>query len=77
MGTHQPGRDRSNKWAIWQACSRCGLRLRYITKGSGTGETRAIGPQPELVEIAQTELREMYHAKEMNEKIFNGKLTWS
>ena len=74
MGQHHPGKERANKFAAWQACSRCGLRLRYITKGTGHGETRAIGPTPEMVNEAQQELREQFTAMEMNEKIFNGKL---
>ena len=57
-----PTNGQSGKHAAGAAC------------GFGTGETRAIGPQPEVVEIAQMELQEIYQAKEMNEKIFNGKL---
>ena len=73
-GEHLPGKERSNKTAMWQACSRCGLRLRYVTKGSGHGETRAIGPPPEHVELAQEELKEEFTSMTVTEKIFNGKL---
>ena len=59
---------------MWQACSRCGLRLRYVTKGKATGQTRAVGPPPDQVEQAQEELKSLFAAPEMTEKIFNGKL---
>ena len=48
-GEHLPGKERANGPAMWQACSRCGLRglrLRYVTKGQATGQTTAIGPPP-------------------------------
>ena len=57
-----------------RTCGHCGLRLRYTTKGSGTGDYRAIGPPPDQVEQAQMELQETFKAHEINEKIFNGKL---
>ena len=69
-----PGKDKSNKSATWQSCERCGLRLKYVTKGKATGESRAIGPPPDQVEAAQLELAQIYDVDQMNEKIFNGKL---
>lgn len=74
MGHHVPGPQRTNKFAAWQACNHCGLRLRYTTKGTGTGDNRAIGPPPDHVELAQLELQEAFQAHEITEKIFNGKL---
>ena len=74
LGHHVPGPQRTNKYAAWQACNHCGLRLRYSTKGAGTGDTRAIGPPPDQVELAQQELMESFQAHEVTEKIFNGKL---
>ena len=58
MGHHVPGPQRTNKFAAWQACNHCGLRLRYTTKGTGAGDNRAIGPPPDHVELAQLELQE-------------------
>ena len=74
LGHHVPGPQRTNKYAAWQACNHCGLRLRYTTKGAGTGDNRAIGPPPDQVELAQQELMESFQAHEITEKIFNGKL---
>ena len=49
MGHHVPGPQRTNKYAAWQACNHCGLRLRYTTKGAGTRDNRANGPPPDQV----------------------------
>ena len=57
------GRERSNRYALWTACSRCGLRLTYVAKGRHQGDTRAVEPPRELVLPTQA-----------NEKIFQGKL---
>lgn len=74
MGNHKPGRERSNQYALWTACSRCGLRLTYMAKGRHQGECRAVGPPRELVIQAQEELRVEFAPTQMNEKIFQGKL---
>ena len=74
MGAHKPGRERSNQYALWTACSRCGLRLTYVAKGRYQGDTRAVGPPRELVIQAQEELRVEFAVMDMNEKIFQGKL---
>ena len=74
MGAHKPGRERSNQYALWTACSRCGLRLTYVAKGRFQGDTRAVGPPRDLVIQAQEELRVEFAAMDMNEKIFQGKL---
>ena len=74
MGAHKPGRERSNQYALWTACSRCGLRLSYVAKGRHQGDTRAVGPPRDLVIQAQEELRVEFAPTDMNEKIFQGKL---
>ena len=74
MGAHKPGRERSNQYALWTACSRCGLRLTYVAKGRHQGDTRAVGPPRDLVIQAQEELRVEFAPTDMNEKIFQGKL---
>lgn len=74
MGAHKPGRERSNQYALWTACSRCGLRLTYVAKGRFHGESRAVGPPRDLVIQAQEELRVEFAPTDMNEKIFQGKL---
>ena len=53
MGAHKPGRERSNQYALWTACSRCGLRLSYVAKGRHQEDTRAVGPPRDLVIQAQ------------------------
>ena len=35
-----------------QSCERCGLPLKYVSKGKATGEARAIGPPPDQVEAS-------------------------
>lgn len=74
MSNHVMGKDRSNKYAVWNSCTRCGLRLRYVSKSGYHGATRAIGPPPDHVEIAQAELKELYTSTTVTEKVFNGKL---
>ena len=73
-GNHSNGRERSNQYARWTSCPKCGLRLTYETKVKGHGETRSLGAAPELVAMAQEELQLVYQANEMNEKIFQGKV---
>ena len=33
-------KSRTNQYATWQACVKCGLRMSYQVKGSGNGEHR-------------------------------------
>lgn len=69
------GREKSNQFASWTSCKRCGLRLSYVVKTSrGHGESRTVGPAPEIVAMAQDELQQIYQPTEMNEKIFQGKV---
>ena len=68
------GKEKSNQYARWTSCKRCGLRLSYVVKTKGHGETRSVGPAPELVAMAQDELQQIYQPVEMNEKIFMGKV---
>lgn len=74
QGAHKPGKERSNQYATWTACARCGLRLSYLTKKSHTGYSRAVGPPYDLVAEAQTELQQQFSSQQMTDKIFNGKL---
>lgn len=48
-GQHQATREKSNQYATWTSCKKCGLRLSYLTKAKGHGETRSVGPAPEVV----------------------------
>eukprot|EP00435_Cladocopium_sp_Y103_P029947 s1363_g7.t1 len=73
-GMHKAGKEKSNQYATWQSCSRCGLRLRYVNKTPHQGDTRAVGPPTDLVMEAQAELQNDFDARQMTEKIFNGKL---
>ena len=74
QGNHLGGRQRSNKFATWQICEKCGLRLNYVAKAGYSGENRSVGPLPQHVSLAQTELSQIYSVAEMNHKIFMGKL---
>ena len=74
-GAHLSGREKSNQYASWTSCKKCGLRLSYVVKTSrGHGDSRAVGPAPEIVAMAQDELQQIYQPAEMNEKIFMGKV---
>ena len=73
-GKHRAGRERQNQYAVWQACQRCGLRLRYLSKTPHQGETRSVGPPAGMVAQAQEELQQEFNASEVTEKIFQGKL---
>ena len=73
-GAHQSGREKNNQYARWTSCKTCGLRLSYVVKTKGHGESRSVGPAPELVAMAQEELQQVYQPVEMNEKIFMGKV---
>ena len=74
QGRHRAGPQRQNQYAAWQSCTTCGIRLRYVPKGSYHGETRAVGPTRDLVLQAQEELQQEFHPAEMTERIFNAKL---
>ena len=71
---HKAGKEKSNQYATWQSCTRCGLRLRYVNKTPYQGDTRAVGPPMDLVMEAQLELQNDFEPRQMTEKIFNGKL---
>ena len=73
-GMHKAGKEKSNQYATWQSCTRCGLRLRYVNKTPYQGDTRAVGPPMDLVMEAQLELQNDFEPRQMTEKIFNGKL---
>jgi len=48
--------------------------MGYESKGQMTGQYRSLGAPPEMIAMAQEELRLNFAASEMNEKIFAGKL---
>ena len=39
---------RQNRFATWETCQRCGLRLSYAAKDGHKGEGRHMGPDPNL-----------------------------
>ena len=45
-----------------------------VKTSCGHGESRTVGPAPEIVAMAQDELQQIYQPTEMNEKIFQGKV---
>ena len=74
VAAHIPGNRKGNQHAVWVSCKRCGLRMGYEFKGQMTGQYRSLGAPPEMIAMAQEELRQNFAASEMNEKIFAGKL---
>lgn len=73
-GAHVAGRPKSNQWATWTACKRCGVRLSYVAKRGMVGEYRSLGSQVALVQVAQVELQREFTSAEMTDKIFQGKI---
>jgi len=67
-------KSRTNQYATWQACVKCGLRMSYQVKGSGNGEHRHMGPHPNQVMVAMEQLRTHHTAENITEKMVNGKL---
>lgn len=73
-GQRKQGRQRANQYASWSTCSKCGLRISYVVKGSHTGYTRQMGPELHVVTLAMQELQEETSAAECTEKMVNGKI---
>eukprot|EP00435_Cladocopium_sp_Y103_P047152 s1130_g13.t1 len=47
FGVHAEGKLRTNQYASWTNCKRCGFRLSYTLKDKGhDGQSRQIGPKP-------------------------------
>ena len=74
FAAHIAGNRKGNQHAAWVSCKRCGLRMSYEAKGTMTGQYRSLGAPPEMIAMAQEELRMSFAPSEMNEKIFAGKL---
>ena len=58
LGVHTPGKSKSNKWAAWTQCEKCGLRLEYVPK-QGSPATNVETCNPFMVRKALQDLREM------------------
>ena len=71
---HKPGKLRSNQFASWVTCAKCGLRLSYNTKKMGTGGSRQMGPDPNVIRISLADLEKTRAATEITEGIVNGKI---
>ncbi|CAJ1348895.1 unnamed protein product, partial [Effrenium voratum] len=51
---HQPCKEMSNRWGVWQNCGRCGLRLIYVPKeGSPANSVQCINPGNMLKALKQ------------------------
>ena len=74
FGSHKAGKLRTNQYAQWTCCGKCGLRLSYGRRGDGHGMDRQIGPDPALTLQAVQELQLTNPPDQCTDKIFNGKL---
>lgn len=73
-GNHKQGKTRSNQWASWSTCLKCGLRLSYVVKKPGHGNTRQMGPDPHLIRLAMSELEKKVSKQECTAEMVNGKM---
>ena len=74
FGVHKPGKTRNNQYATWVACSRCALRLQYVSKGQWHGQDRQRCPEPNLLRATLEELEKTVPAASCTEAIVQGKL---
>ena len=70
---HQP-KLRQNQYAQWMTCQKCGIRTNYKPKKGYEGQTRQMGPHPNLIQLTLEQLQSTMAAADVTEKIANGKL---
>ena len=74
FGSHSD-RLRQNQHAVWQVCSRCGLRTSYTSKKGKTGEYRQMGPDPTLLKAILDDFEaKQIPPEQMTEAIIMGRL---
>lgn len=74
FGKHKDGKQRSNQHATWMSCSRCGMRLHYVSKGSSHGEARQFLTEKNLLRATLEVLEQTIPPDECTEKIVQGKM---
>ncbi|CAK8987390.1 unnamed protein product [Durusdinium trenchii] len=74
FGDHKEGRQRTNQFATWVSCAKCGLRTLYMSKDKSHGERRSMGPEPHLIRLALEELQQTVPPDHCTEQMVNGKL---
>ena len=74
FGDHKEGRQRTNQFATWVSCAKCGLRTLYMSKDKSHGERRSMGPEPHLIRLALEELQQTIPPDHCTEQMVNGKL---
>ena len=74
FGGHKDGKMRSNQFATWTLCTRCGLRTTYVVKKAGHGQTRQMGPDPQIIRLALSSLEKNTRPEEMSADVVNGKI---
>ena len=72
-GSHKPKR-RENQHGMWSTCQACGLRLMYQPKKGSDGQSRHMGPHPNLTRAAMEEISKTTPANQVTERLVNGKL---
>ena len=72
-GSHKPKR-RENQHGMWSTCQTCGLRLMYQPKKGSDGQSRHMGPHPNLTRAAMEEISKTTPANQVTERLVNGKL---
>lgn len=65
---------RQNQHAVWQACSRCGLRTSCTCKKDSKGDRRHMGPDPNLLKVILEEFEKTTPPERMAEAIIMGRL---
>ena len=74
FSSHKPGKQRTNQYATWMACSRCGLRLTYVTKNQAHGNDRQAMPELNLIRATMETLQSTVDAQHCTERLVNGKM---
>ncbi|CAK9028867.1 unnamed protein product, partial [Durusdinium trenchii] len=68
--SREHGQDPSREDSIGM----CGLRTTYVVKKAGHGQTRQMGPDPQIIRLALSSLEKNTRPEEMSADVVNGKI---
>ena len=74
FGKHLEGKTKSNQYAVWTSCSKCAMRMSYTSKEKGHGQTRQMGPDPHILNLALQQLESEMQPEDVTADKVNGKL---
>lgn len=74
FGNHKSGKMRTNQYASWMTCARCGVRLQYTSKGASHGQDRQFQVVPHLLQATLDDLQKTVEPSQCSEQLVNGKM---